>query len=150
MMSQHKNKTDYYYKYIKYKTKYLDIKGGSNNFQISSPNFKNNGYLDKTYMYNNGNCKDVGNNIFPTIEWTSAPANTKSFALIVDDKDAKNDKQESFIHLICWNIPSSYSHLVNDDIKQKKNLIVGKNSWSHNKYDGPCPPFGTHRYFFTL
>jgi Raf kinase inhibitor-like YbhB/YbcL family protein len=28
--------------------------------------------------------------------------------------------------------------------------VQGSNSWGRNDYGGPCPPSGTHRYFFRL
>jgi Raf kinase inhibitor-like YbhB/YbcL family protein len=30
------------------------------------------------------------------------------------------------------------------------NIIQGKNSMRRNEYMGPCPPFGKHRYIFTI
>jgi hypothetical protein len=29
-------------------------------------------------------------------------------------------------------------------------IYVGNNSWRRADYGGPCPPSGTHRYFFRL
>ena len=118
-MSQDKNK--YYHKYMKYKTKYLNfINGGNKKFQILSPDFENNKTLDEKYMYNKDKCTDIGENIFPTINWLNPPPNTKSFALIIDDKDAPNG---SWIHLLCWNIPSVKHKLTNYHLNDKEKIV---------------------------
>jgi len=138
----------YYQKYIKYKTKYQNLKkqtGGQNinkNFTITSPNFINYEKLDDKYKLD----KCGGQNIFPTLIFHDPSPNTKSYALIMDDPDAIHGL---WIHFICWNIPKQFTQLDNDNIQ---NVIIGKNSWNENKYGGPCPPqkSGKHRYFFKV
>ena len=94
----------------------------------------------------------VGKNISPALAWNEPPAGTQSFALIVDDPDAP---MGTWVHWVLFNIPSSTRNLQEDLPITGKNvdpntIYVGNNSSGHTGYDGPCPPGGTHRYFFKL
>lgn len=86
--------------------------------------------------------------ISPPLEWENVPSGTKSFALICDDPDAPGG---IWVHWVVYNIPSNVFQL-EEDIKpdQGDTLLQGSNSWSRTGYGGPCPPKGTHRYFFKL
>src|SRR6266498_5881692 len=88
-------------------------------------------------------CK--GNNISPDLAWNEPPAGTQSFALIVDDPDAP---MGTWVHWVLFNIPASTRSL-SENI-DTSTISVGKNSSGNLRYDGPCPPSGTHRYFFKL
>ncbi len=91
-----------------------------------------------------------GEDISPPLEWNGAPSGTKSFALIVDDPDAP---MGTFNHWILFNIPANVNQL-SEGIPRQNTLAdgsrQGKTSWHKVGYGGPCPPSGTHRYFFTL
>jgi len=94
----------------------------------------------------------IGKNISPTLAWTEPPAGTQSFALIVDDPDALG---RTWVHWVLFNIPADIRSLQEDLPITGKNVdpnavYVGKNSWGDLGYGGPCPPSGTHRYFFKL
>ena len=91
-----------------------------------------------------------GINISPQLEWSNAPPETKSFALICVDPDAPGAapgaQARSFMHWIVYDIPASMS-----EIKQGEK--VGKelpNSFGKPGYKGPSPPSGVHRYIFNL
>jgi hypothetical protein len=95
-------------------------------------------------------CK--GKNISPALTWTEPPAATQSFALIMDDPDAPGG---TWVHWVLFNIPVDARALQEDLPITGKNtdpnaIYVGKNSWGDTSYGGPCPPSGTHRYFFKL
>ncbi len=93
-------------------------------------------------------CK--GQNISPALAWTNAPAGTKSFALIMDDPDAP---MGTWVHWVVFNIPATTSNLpeaVMAGAQLADGSLQGKNSSGKQGYDGPCPPSGTHRYFFKL
>ena len=77
----------------------------------------------------------------PPLEVSEVPANAKSLALVVDDPDAP---MGTWDHWILWNIPP------NTTLIDKQIGIAGRNSWGKTNYGGPCPPSGTHRYFFKL
>ena len=88
-------------------------------------------------------CK--GKNISPALAWTEPPAGTQSLALIMDDPDAPGG---TWVHWILFNIPVSTRTLPED--LHASDISVGSNSWGDMRYGGPCPPGGTHRYFFKL
>lgn len=94
----------------------------------------------------------TGRNISPALTWNEPPAGTQSFALIMDDPDAP---MGTWVHWVLFNIPADVRSLQEDLPLTGKNvdpnaIFVGKNSSSNIRYDGPCPPSGTHRYYFKL
>ena len=88
----------------------------------------------------------IGKNISPALTWTEPPAGTQSFALIVDDPDAPG---RTWVHWVLFNIPANTRSLP-EGFAADNSVAVGKNSSSQLSYQGPCPPSGTHRYFFKL
>lgn len=91
-----------------------------------------------------------GKNISPPLEWKDFPAGTKSFALISEDPDAPVGL---WIHWVVYNIPVSMTKLdehVKPEREFKNGMRQGSNSWPKIGYGGPCPPSGTHRYYFKL
>jgi Raf kinase inhibitor-like YbhB/YbcL family protein len=86
-----------------------------------------------------------GNNISPALAWDEPPTGTQSFALIVNDPDAP---MGTWVHWILYNISSNARSL--QENADTNEMSVGKNSSGNMRYDGPCPPSGTHRYFFKL
>ena len=86
-----------------------------------------------------------GKNIPPALTWTEPPAGTQSFALIVDDPDAP---MGTWVHWVLYNIPANTRGL--NENADTNAMSVGRNSSGNTRYDGPCPPSGTHRYFFKL
>jgi Raf kinase inhibitor-like YbhB/YbcL family protein len=94
----------------------------------------------------------TGRNISPALAWNDPPDGTQSFALIVDDPDAP---MGTWVHWVLYNIPAEARSLQEDLPVTGKNvdpdaILVGKNSAGKIGYDGPCPPSGTHRYYFKL
>lgn len=89
-------------------------------------------------------CK--GRDVSPALAWDEPPAGTQSFALIMDDPDAP---MGTWVHWVLFNIPASTRALA-ENFQPAAPIVTGKNSWGKNSYGGPCPPSGTHRYFFKL
>jgi len=92
----------------------------------------------------------VGEDLSPALEWGEPPAGTRSFALIMDDPDAPNGV---FVHWVIYNIPAESRGLpeaVMGGAELPDGTRQGLNSAHENGYLGPCPPSGTHRYFFKL
>jgi len=88
----------------------------------------------------------IGKNISPALAWTEPPAGTQSFAFIVDDPDAP---MGTWVHWVLFNIPADLRNLA-EGFSADNPIVVGKNSSSQTSYQGPCPPSGTHRYYFKL
>ncbi len=89
-------------------------------------------------------CK--GRDISPPLAWTDPPAGAKSFALIMDDPDAPRGTWD---HWVLFNIPAEMRALA-ENAPVAAPMAVGRNSWGKSTYGGPCPPSGTHRYYFRL
>jgi hypothetical protein len=106
--------------------------------QLVSPAFKHNEFIPEKYTCD-------GKDINPPLLIENIPSGTKSMALIVDDPDAPAG---TWVHWVVWNI--------SPDTKEMKESSVpggaqqGVNDFRKHEYGGPCPPSGTHRYFFKL
>jgi Raf kinase inhibitor-like YbhB/YbcL family protein len=86
-----------------------------------------------------------GEDINPPLEILDAPQNTKSFALIVDDPDAR---AETWVHWVVFNIPFNIRKI--EENSAPNGAKLGINDAKILKYHGPAPPSGIHRYFFKL
>jgi Raf kinase inhibitor-like YbhB/YbcL family protein len=101
--------------------------------------FSNNGMIPSRYTCD-------GENINPRLVIESVPTNTVSLALIMHDPDAP--LPGGFTHWVVWNLSPKLKKIEEDSFP--KEGIQGENGAKLKKYIGPCPPSGTHRYFFTL
>ena len=91
-----------------------------------------------------------GEDISPPLKWSNAPQDAQSFALIADDPDAPIG---TWVHWVLYNLPGqtvALAQAVPPDADLPDGGRHGKNSWGRLGYGGPCPPGGTHRYFFKL
>ncbi|WP_243373648.1 YbhB/YbcL family Raf kinase inhibitor-like protein [Geotalea sp. SG265] len=115
-------------------------KGGTKmgTLKITSPAFADNQSIPDRYTCN-------GANISPPLRFENIPEKAKSLALIVDDPDAPSG---IWTHWMVWNMSPRTQELA--EKAEPREAIVGKNDFYHNSYGGPCPPSGTHRYFFRL
>ncbi len=88
-----------------------------------------------------------GADVAPALAWTNAPAGTRSFALIMDDPDARN-----FTHWVLFNMPASTSALPEGvrTATLPEGAVEAANGFGAVRYGGPCPPKGVHRYSFRL
>ena len=92
-----------------------------------------------------------GTDISPALEWSGAPANTKSFSLVADDPDAPVG---TWVHWVLYDLPPETKQLgegVSKDEQLPSGAHQGRNDFRRIGYGGPCPPPGAaHRYFFKL
>lgn len=104
--------------------------------RISSPAFENNQAVPERFS-----CR--GRDINPGLKIEGVPAAARSLVLIVDDPDAPTG---TFVHWVVYDIPA----LTVDIREGSVPGIQGTNSAGKDGYMGPCPPSGTHRYFFKV
>jgi len=102
---------------------------------ITSPVFENNKPIPKKYTCD-------GEDVNPPLNIEDIPVGTKSLVLIVDDPDAP---MGTWDHWIVWNIPPK-NKIDEDSVPG----VEGLNDFRKHSYGGPCPPSGTHRYFFKV
>lgn len=115
------------------KHEFKDIKYAA--LEVTSDAFKANELLPSLYTCD-------GKNINPPLHIDHIPDGAKSLALIVDDPDAPGGM---WVHWVVWNIP--VTHVIDEN---KIPGTEGVNDFRRNHYGGPCPPSGTHRYFFKV
>jgi hypothetical protein len=91
-----------------------------------------------------------GEDVSPPLTWEGAPQGTKSFALIADDPDAPRG---TWVHWVVYNIPVTRTELP-EAVASTESIPAGgtqgMTDFGRIGYGGPCPPGGTHRYFFKL
>lgn len=86
-----------------------------------------------------------GNDASPALAIDKVPAAAKTLALIMDDPDAPGG---TWVHWVVWNIPAQTREIPESSLPPQ--AVQGRNSWPRTGYGGPCPPSGTHRYFFKV
>ena len=84
-----------------------------------------------------------GDDLSPHLVISDVPKNAKSLALIMDDPDAPIG---TFVHWVTWNISPDKNEILEDENLSNQ----GTTDFKRTSYGGPCPPSGTHRYFFKL
>lgn len=111
-------------------------------FTLLSPDFRDGRPLPASSEGSN-NC--TGKNIAPSFFWKNAPAQTSSFALLMNDVDA--GVSGGFHHWITYNIPAT-AHTLHGNAP----FTQGTNGAGSQTYIGPCPPATgqIHHYIFTL
>ncbi len=112
--------------------------------QLTSPKFSDGAAIPTQYSAD-------GANLSPPLEWSGAPGNVKSFALVCEDPDGPRG---TWIHWVLYNLPADSSSLpegVPTDATLADGSRQGKNDFGKIGYGGPAPPRGKpHRYFFRL
>lgn len=91
-----------------------------------------------------------GDDISPPLAWGDPPAGTKGFALIANDPDAP---MGTWVHWVVYHLPPSTRRLPEAYPREAQGADgtrQGRTDFGRTGYGGPCPPGGTHRYFFTL
>ncbi|NHJ31879.1 MAG: YbhB/YbcL family Raf kinase inhibitor-like protein [Asgard group archaeon] len=108
--------------------------------KLTSPAFKHNSDMPKQYT-----CQ--GENISPPLKISGVPNNAVSLVLIMTDPDVPIPKLIFPHWVICHMDPDTKAI---EEGSKLENAVVGRNGAFQNKYMGPCPPWGKHRYIFKL
>jgi Raf kinase inhibitor-like YbhB/YbcL family protein len=125
--------------------------------QLHSPAFSDGGIIPKAFTCD-------GSDRSPPLEWSGVPAEAHSLALICDDPDAS---MGTWSHWVLFNL-SPRLRALEPGIPGQEAVVISapggseppspasssarhaKNDFGKFGYGGPCPPSGTHRYFFRL
>jgi len=112
-------------------------------FQIESDVFEPGGPIPSKFSCD-------GQDVSPPLSWSGVPEGTSSLALVMEDPDAPAG---IWVHWVLYNIPANLKGL-SEGVPAEQELangtLSGLNSWRRRGYGGPCPPAGTHRYYFRL
>ena len=103
---------------------------------VKSPAFEANKPIPKKYSCN-------GESISPPLTIEGTPKEAKTLVLLMDDTDAPRG---TFDHWVVWNIQASTKRIGEKTVPGTEGL----NGMRKKGYTGPCPPSGTHRYFFKV
>lgn len=111
--------------------------------KVESSAFQDGAMIPKAYTCD-------GANVSPPLDWKDVPEKTKTLALITDDPDAP---AKTWVHWVVFNLPARAKGLA-ENVAAQGSLAgggtQGTNDFRKVGYGGPCPPGGTHRYFFKL
>ncbi len=111
--------------------------------KLTSTAFKEGQPIPRTYT-----CDGV--NVSPPLEWSGVPANVKTLAIVCDDPDAPGG---TWVHWVLYNLPAGNIGLI-ENLPATEKLVAGgfqgTTDFGKVGYGGPCPPSGTHRYYFKL
>jgi Raf kinase inhibitor-like YbhB/YbcL family protein len=103
---------------------------------VKTPAFENNKLIPAKYTCD-------GDNVNPPLTIEDVPAETKSIVLIIDDPDASAG---TWNHWLVWNISPATRKIEENTVPGTKGITT----YRRHAYGGPCPPSGTHRYFFKV
>ena len=124
-------------------TAFCGPKGGNMTIMVTSPAFVSMQTVPQKYTCD-------GEDLSPPLSWSNVPNNAKSIVLISDDPDAPAG---DWVHWVCYDIPSNIGSLP-EAVPASDTLACGgrqgKTDFGKVGYGGPCPPGGTHRYFFKV
>lgn len=122
-------------------------------FTLTSSAFKDNDILPTKYAgyHPSRNPPCGGENISPPLQWTNAPSETKSFAILMTDPEGGNGLGS--VHWVAYDIPATKTSLAEGEASSPpKAWSGGKNNVGHDYYFGPCGPavHSWHHYIFLV
>jgi len=107
--------------------------------KITSKDFQHEGMIPSKFTCD-------GADVSPQLEWSDVLDGVKSFALTCIDPDAPVGGI-GWVHWIVINIPPDVKGISQGGPVPGEEI---RNDFGKKPYGGPCPPGGTHRYYFTL
>lgn len=115
----------------------VSFASGGAKMKITSSAFQEGGNIPSKFTCDGGDTT-------PPLQIAEVPSGAKSLALVVDDPDAPSGL---FTHWMVWNISPQTSAIAEASAPKG---IHGTNDFGKSGYGGPCPPSGTHRYYFKI
>jgi hypothetical protein len=106
--------------------------------KLKSEDFEENDFIPSRFTCD-------GENVSPQLYWEDVPEGARSFALSMTDPDAPGG---TFIHWLVYNIPRGIRRIQRGGLPAGARQVT--NDFGSERYGGPCPPSGTHRYYFKL
>jgi len=106
--------------------------------KLTSTAFNHSGSIPSQYTCD-------GRNMSPPFQISEVTSGTKSLVFIVDDPDAPNG---DWVHWLVWNIAPETTAIAEAAVPP--GAVQGRTDFGDNKWGGPCPPSGVHRYQFKL
>ena len=106
--------------------------------KVTSSAFRDGGKIPAKYTCD-------GSNVSPPLRIESLPKAAKSLVLIADDPDAPG---KTWIHWLVWNIDPKTIEIREGSVPI--NAVEGTSDFGKAAYGGPCPPSGSHRYYFKV
>jgi Raf kinase inhibitor-like YbhB/YbcL family protein len=103
---------------------------------VSSTAFAANGDIPRDFTCD-------GLDVSPPLAWSTVPADTKSVAIVVEDRDAGH------VQWLVTGIPASTTTLGQGSALPAA-ALVGTNDSGKTGWTGPCPTEGRHHYVFTV
>lgn len=122
-------------KFVFHKDSLAKVK--ESNMKITT-DFEHNGNIPSKYTCD-------GEDSAPVLKVSDVPTEAQELVLIVDDPDAP---MGTWVHWVVYNIPADTKEI--DYKNLSPNAKQGKTDFGRIGWGGPCPPNGTHRYFFKL
>lgn len=104
--------------------------------ELTSPAFEHEAAIPVRYTCD-------GDNVSPELRISAVPEDAVALALIMDDPDAPVGTWD---HWVAYDL--ARTETIPEDVGDLG--TAGLNSWKQTGYGGPCPPSGTHRYFFRV
>lgn len=105
--------------------------------KVTSSAFQEGGNIPSKFTCDGGNAS-------PPLAISGVPSEAKTLVLIADDPDAPGGL---FTHWLIWNIPPQTNSIAEGSAPKG---VQGTNDFGNSGYGGPCPPSGTHRYYFRV
>ena len=115
----------------------VSFAAGAAKMNITSSAFQEGGNIPSKFTCDGGDSS-------PPLRLAEIPSGAKSLALVVDDPDAPSGL---FTHWIVWNISPKTNAIAEGSAPQG---VQGTNDFGKSGFGGPCPPSGTHRYYFKI
>jgi len=118
----------------------------ADSFTLKSSSLKPKAPIPARYYWNDFGCS--GENVKPALQWSGAPAGTKSYAVTFYDHDAPTGS--GFWHWVAYNLPKDAVSIAENG-PLPPGAVEGNTDLGKPGFFGPCPPVGRkHRYTYTV